>query len=42
MGAQWFGFDTFWLNRQNLPFETLGEKPTHTAQCLEKILEVIE
>jgi 2-haloacid dehalogenase len=26
-GATWFGFTTFWLNRQNLPVEELGVTP---------------
>ena len=26
-GATWFGFTTFWLNRQNLPVEELGVRP---------------
>jgi 2-haloacid dehalogenase len=30
-GATWFGFTTFWLNRQNLPVEELGVTPHGTG-----------
>ncbi|WP_233801978.1 haloacid dehalogenase type II [Paraburkholderia sp. HP33-1] len=30
-GATWFGFTTFWLNRQNLPVEELGVSPRGTG-----------
>jgi 2-haloacid dehalogenase len=26
LGATWFGLQTLWVNRQNLPFETIGPK----------------
>ena len=38
LGATWFGFRSFWVNRQGLPFETLGPKPTHTGSSLEDVL----
>jgi len=38
LGATWFGFRSFWVNRQGLPFETLGPKPTHTGASLEDVL----
>jgi 2-haloacid dehalogenase len=42
MGASWFGWDTFWLNRQNLPQETLGPKPAYTGQSLWDVLRFID
>jgi 2-haloacid dehalogenase len=38
LGASWFGFQTFWVNRQNLPFETLGPRPTFTGPDLTHVL----
>jgi 2-haloacid dehalogenase len=41
LGATWFGFQTFWVNRQNLPFETLGPRPTFTGPDLTHVLQVL-
>ena len=41
LGATWFGFQTFWVNRQQLPFETLGPRPTHTGPDLTHVLNVL-
>jgi len=41
LGATWFGFRSFWVNRQGLPFETLGPKPTHTGSSLEDVLALV-
>ncbi|MDE2259259.1 MAG: haloacid dehalogenase type II [Betaproteobacteria bacterium] len=41
LGATWFGFTTLWVNRQNLPFETIGPKPSYTGSSLEKTLEIV-
>jgi 2-haloacid dehalogenase len=38
LGATWYGFQTLWLNRQHLPFETLGPQPTHIANSLNDVL----
>jgi len=38
VGARWFGFRTCWVNRQGLPFETIGERPHHTCSTLEGVL----
>ena len=42
LGATWFGFTTLWVNRQGLPYEAIGPKPTHTGRDLSKVLEVLE
>jgi len=41
VGAGWFGFDTFWVNRQALPFEEIGHQPTYEANALTEILQKI-
>jgi 2-haloacid dehalogenase len=37
-GATWFGFTTFWLNRQNLPVEELGVRPHGTGGGMNDLL----
>lgn len=41
LGATWFGFKSFWVNRQNLPFETLGPRPNHSGATLSDILPLV-
>ncbi|OYY14559.1 MAG: haloacid dehalogenase, type II, partial [Polynucleobacter sp. 35-46-11] len=41
LGAKWFGFDVFWVNRLGHPFEEIGEKPNYEGNSLSKVLEVI-
>jgi len=41
LGATWFGFKSFWVNRQSLPFETLGPRPTHSGSTLKDILPLL-
>jgi len=41
LGATWFGFTTLWVNRQHLPYETIGPKPTHMGHNLTRVLDVI-
>ena len=41
LAAKWYGFDVFWVNRLNHPFEEIGELPTYQGQSLSKVLEVI-
>ena len=41
LGATWFGFATLWVNRQNLPHERIGPKPTYTGHSLSSVLDVI-
>jgi 2-haloacid dehalogenase len=38
IGAGWFGLNTFWVNRANLPFEEIGPKPTYTGANLNDVL----
>jgi 2-haloacid dehalogenase len=38
LGATWFGFKSFWVNRQGMPFETLGPRPAHSGRSLRDIL----
>jgi 2-haloacid dehalogenase len=42
LGATWFGFTTLWVNRQGLPYETLGPKPTYTGRDLSGVCEILE
>ena len=41
LGATWFGFTTLWINRQGLPFETIGRRPDHTGADLTAVLDVL-
>ncbi len=42
LGATWFGFTTLWVNRQSLPYEAIGPKPTYAGGDLTKVLEILE
>jgi len=39
LGATWYGFRTLWINRQGLPFETLGAQPERIAAGLAGVLD---
>ena len=41
LGATWYGFKSFWVNRQGLPFETLGPQPTYNGNNLKDILPLL-
>lgn len=41
VGAAWFGLDVLWVNRQNLPFEEIGNQPKFEVDTLSKVLEVV-
>ena len=41
LGATWFGFKSFWVNRLGMPFETLGPRPTYSGRSLRDILTLI-
>jgi 2-haloacid dehalogenase len=41
LGATWFGFTCLWVNRQHMPYETIGPKPTHTGHDLTRVLDVL-
>ena len=40
VGAAWFGLDVAWVNRQNLPFEEIGDQPRFEVSALSQILEL--
>ena len=42
LAATWYGYRTFWVNRQQLPFEELGTQPTATGRTLRDVLGIFE
>ncbi len=38
LAATWYGFQTLWVNRYQLPFEELGTPPLHTGSSLADVL----
>ncbi|HWP20102.1 MAG TPA: haloacid dehalogenase type II [Burkholderiaceae bacterium] len=42
VGATWFGYTTFWLNRAGLPPEELGTVPTFEGRNLQDLLALID
>ena len=38
LAATWFGYQTLWVNRQQLPFEELGTQPLYTGSSLRDVL----
>jgi len=41
LGATWFGFKTLWVNRQNLPYEAIGPRPSYAGSDLSMVLDVL-
>ncbi|RFU45524.1 (S)-2-haloacid dehalogenase [Paraburkholderia sp. DHOC27] len=41
-GATWFGYTTFWLNRQGAPAEELGVTPRGTGSRMSDLLEFLK
>ena len=41
-GANWFGYTTFWLNRQRLPAEELGVMPHGTGSGMAELFDFLE
>ena len=41
LAARWFGYDVFWVNRLNHPFEEIGEKPNFEGKSLSEVLAFI-
>jgi len=37
LAATWYGYQTLWVNRYQLPFEELGTEPTHTGSSLRDV-----
>jgi len=42
MGASWYGFTTCWINRSELPFETIGLRPAFDGKDLGVVLNVVK
>lgn len=42
LAATWYGYQTLWVNRYGLPFETLGVSPTHTGSTLQDVLPLFQ
>ncbi|MEI7532442.1 MAG: haloacid dehalogenase type II [Betaproteobacteria bacterium] len=42
VGAAWFGFDTYWVNRQSWPYEKIGFKPTIEAANLLQLTHIVK
>ncbi|WP_337877789.1 haloacid dehalogenase type II [Caldimonas sp.] len=42
VGATWFGYTTFWLNRSGAPPEELGTAPHHEGRHLRELLALID
>ncbi len=40
LAATWFGYQTFWVNRYDLPFEELGAEPSFTGKTLDDLLSL--
>jgi len=40
-GAKWFGYPTFWVNRQNMPMEELGIAPDGVGSGLSDLVEFV-
>ena len=38
LAATWYGYQTLWVNRHQLPFEELGTPPTRTGSSLREVL----
>ena len=38
LAATWYGYQTLWVNRYQLPFEELGTPPTRTGDSLRHVL----
>ena len=42
IGANWFGFDTFWVNRYQLPFEEIGIAPSYSGFNLNDLIPYLK
>ncbi len=41
IGATWCGYPTLWVNRTGAPADELGVSPTHTADSLDAVLDMV-
>lgn len=39
LAATWYGYQTLWVNRYQLPFEELGTQPTRSGNSLRDVLD---
>ena len=42
LAATWFGYQTLWVNRQNMPFDELGTAPVKTGTSLRDVLSFFD
>ncbi len=42
LGATWFGYTTFWINRSNQPIEELGVTPTTQGRLLTDVVAFVK
>ena len=42
VGAAWFGYDVFWVNRSQVPFEEIGKQPNYQGSSLSDILPIFQ
>jgi 2-haloacid dehalogenase len=42
LGATWYGFQTLWINRSGMPFESLEPQPSRIGQSLRDVLSFFE
>jgi 2-haloacid dehalogenase len=42
VGATWFGYTTFWLNRSGAPPEELGTAPSHEGRNLRDLMALVD
>jgi len=40
IGARWYGYTSFWINRAGMPMEQLDTEPDHTGRLLTEVLAV--
>lgn len=40
IGARWYGYASFWINRSGMPMERLDTEPDHTGRLLTEVLAV--
>ena len=41
LAAKWYGYDVFWVNRLQHPFEEIGEQPNFEGNSLSQVLKAI-
>ncbi|MCY7305374.1 MAG: haloacid dehalogenase type II [Rhodoferax sp.] len=41
LAATWYGYQTLWINRYQLPFEELGTQPSHVGIDLRAVLKYV-